>query len=338
MAELFSAGIVGIGTYLPERVVANRELESLVDTSDEWIRERTGIRERRIARPDQSTSDLALIAAERAMADGGVAPEEVDLIIVATATPDMMFPSTASLVQERLKCRAAAFDLAAGCTGFMYGLVAGGQFIATGTYRTVLVIGAEILSKILNWEDRTTCVLFGDGAGAVVLQPVPAGRGLMATCLGSDGSGGDLLKLPAGGSRLPASTMTVEQKLHYIHMNGREVFRFAVRILVEAAVEVIRAAGLDQGQVDLFIPHQANIRIIEAAAKRLEVPMERVLVNVDRYGNTSSASIPLALDEAVRSGRLTDGDRVVMVGFGAGLTWAAAAMRWYSLEDRGTSE
>ncbi|MEW6457930.1 MAG: beta-ketoacyl-ACP synthase III [Bacillota bacterium] len=329
MAERISAGIVGIGSCVPERVLTNRDLEALVDTSDQWIRERTGIRERRIADPDQSTSDLAVVAARRALADAGIEPGELDLIVVATATPDMIFPSTASLVQERLGCGpVAAFDLSAGCTGFMYGLVVGAQFIAAGTYRTVLVIGAETISRILNWEDRSTCVLFGDGAGAVVLQPVPSGRGLLAARLGSDGSGGDLLKLPAGGSRLPASALTVEQKLHYVHMNGREVFRFAVRILGEAAAEVIREAGLRQDQIDLFIPHQANIRIIEAAAKRLDLPMDRVVVNVDRYGNTSSASIPLALEEAVHSGRLADGDRMVMVGFGAGLTWAAVVLDW----------
>jgi 3-oxoacyl-[acyl-carrier-protein] synthase-3 len=336
MAERVAVGIVGIGTYVPEQVLTNQELESRVETSDRWIRERTGIRERRIAKPDQAASDLAVIAARRALADSGVAPDEVDLIIVATSTPDMIFPSTASLVQERLGCGpVAAFDLSAACTGFVYGLVVGAQFIAADTYRTVLVIGTETLSKILNWEDRSTCVLFGDGAGAVVLRPVPAGRGLLATCLGSDGSGGDFLKVPAGGSRLPASALTIEQKSHYIHMNGREVFRFAVRILGEAADEVIRAAGLSQEQVNLFIFHQANIRIIEAAVKRLGLPMDRVVVNVDRYGNTSSASIPLALDDAVRSGRLADGDRVVMVGFGAGLTWAAAALCWYSCERPG---
>ncbi len=330
MAERVWAGIVGVGGCVPERVVTNRELESLVDTSDEWIRERTGIIERRIVRPEQSTSDLAVCAAQRALADAGVEPDAVDLIIVATATPDMLFPATASLVQERLGCKTAgAFDLSAGCTGFLYGLITGAQFIIAGTYRTVLVIGADVLSKITDWEDRSTCVLFGDGAGAVVLQPVPAGYGLLASCLGSDGSGADLLKMPAGGSRLPASALTVEKGLHYLHMNGREVFRFAVRILGEAASGVIRTAGLRQADIDLFIPHQANIRIIEAAAKRLELPMERVLVNVDRYGNTSSASIPLGLDEVVRSGRLAHGDRVVMVAFGAGLTWAAAAIRWY---------
>lgn len=339
MADRIAAGIVGVGTYVPERVLTNRDLEAVVDTSDQWIRERTGIRERRIADPSQSTSDLAVIAARRALADGGVDPGELDMIIVATATPDMTFPSTASLVQERLGCGSvAAFDLSAGCTGFMYGLVVGAQFVIAGTYRTVLVIGAETLSRILNWEDRSTCVLFGDGAGAVVLQPVPSGRGLLAARLGSDGSGGDLLKVPAGGSKLPASALTVEQKLHYVHMNGREVFRFAVRILGEAAAEVIGAAGLQQDQIDLFIPHQANIRIIEAAAKRLDLPMDRVVVNVNRYGNTSSASIPLALEEAVDSGRLVDGDRVVMVGFGAGLTWAAVALRWYSTGRQGAPE
>lgn len=327
--ELINAGIAGVGAYVPGRVLTNAELEQMVDTSDEWIRTRSGIRERRIASPEQATSDVAAAAAERALKDANVAPEEVDLVIVATNTPDMFFPATACLVQDRIGAKnAGAFDLAAGCTGFIYAMAAGSQFVATGSCRTVLVIGAETLSKITNWEDRNTCVLFGDGAGAVVLRPAPEESGILAFKLWSDGAGGPHLLMPAGGSRRPATRETVDGKQHYIHMNGREVFKFAVRIMGEAAEEVLAAAGLDKTDLDFFIPHQANIRIIDAAAKRLGLPMEKVLVNVDRYGNTSTASIPLALEEAVRSGRIKKGDHIVMVGFGAGLTWGAAAIRW----------
>lgn len=327
--ELIRTGITGIGTYAPERVLTNVELEKMIDTSDEWVRSRSGIRERRIAAPEQATSDLAVAAAQRALANAGVAPEEIELVIVATNTPDMFFPATACLVQDRLGAKnAGAFDLAAGCTGFVYALAVGSQFLATGCYRTVLVIGAETISRVLNWEDRNTCVLFGDGAGAVVLQPAREGSGILAIKLWSDGSGGPHLDMPAGGSRKPATRETVDKKLHTLHMNGREIFKFAVRIAGEAAEEVLKAAGLAKSDVDFFIPHQANIRIIESAAKRLGLPMEKVLVNVDRYGNTSTASIPLALEEAVRDGRIKKGDNIVMVGFGTGLTWAAVAMKW----------
>jgi 3-oxoacyl-[acyl-carrier-protein] synthase-3 len=329
--EVCNAGIAGIGVYLPERVLTNDELQKMVDTNDEWIRTRSGIKERRITSLEQATSDLAVIAAERALADAGVAPEELGLIIVATNTPDTIFPSTACLVQDRLGANnAAAFDLAAGCTGFVYALATGSQFIISGTYRKVLVIGAECLSRIVNWEDRKTCVLFGDGAGAVVLSPVPAGNGILSFTLHSDGSKGQLLTLPAGGSRLPATRETVDKKLHTIHMDGREVFKFAVRVMGTAALEVLAAAGLDKSDIDCFIPHQANIRIIESAARRLGLSMDKVLVNLDRYGNTSTASIPLAIAEAVNSGRIKQGDHLVMVGFGAGLTWGAAVVKWGS--------
>ena len=328
--ECIKTIIAGIGTCVPERVVTNTELQKTVDTTDEWIFSRSGIRERRIASPQEATSDLAVVAAERALRDAGVPPEEVDLIIVATNTPDMLFPATACLVQDRLGARkAGAFDLAAGCTGFVYAVTAGSQFISSGLYQNVLVIGADTLSKILNWEDRNTCVLFGDGAGAVVLRPAPEDCGFLAFRLGSDGAGGPHLTLPAGGSRLPATRETVDKKLHTIHMNGREVFKFAVRVLGEAAEEVIAAAGLTKADVDFFVPHQANVRIIVSAAKRLGLPMDKVLVNVDRYGNTSTASVPLALEEALRGGKIKDRDHVIMVGFGAGLTWAAIAMKWY---------
>lgn len=333
--EPVSAGIAGIGTYVPEQVLTNADLEKMVDTSDEWIRTRSGIRERRITAPEEATSDMSVIAAERALLDAGVSPEEVDLIIVATNTPDMLFPATACLVQDRLKAKhAAAFDLAAGCTGTIYAMVAGSQFINIGAYKTVLVIGAETLSKVLNWEDRNTCVLFGDAAGALVLRPARKGYGLLSFKLGSDGGGGPLLTLPAGGSRMPASLETVEKKLHTVHMNGREVFKFAVRVMGEAAEEVLSAAGLTKDDLNFFIPHQANIRIIEAAAKRLGLSMDKVMVNVDRYGNTSTASIPLALDEALREGKIKNDDNIVMVGFGAGLTWGAVALRWYDYKER----
>ncbi|MEX1386297.1 beta-ketoacyl-ACP synthase III [Hydrogenibacillus schlegelii] len=322
------AGILGTGSYVPEKVLTNLDLEKMVDTSDEWIRVRTGIRERRIAAPEQATSDLAYPAALRALEAAGVAPEELDLIIVATITPDTAFPSTANLLQDRLGARrAAAFDLAAACSGFIYAVATAAQFIESGAYRFVLVVGAETLSRIVDWEDRSTAVLFGDGAGAVVMGPVVSG-GLQAFTLGSDGSGGCLLELPAGGSRRPASHETVDQRLHFLKMNGREVFKFAVRIMDEASEAVLVKAGLRKEALDFLVPHQANLRIIESARERLGLPPEKVIVNLDRYGNMSTASIPVALDEAVRSGRIRPGDKVLMVGFGAGLTWGAAIVEW----------
>ncbi|MBF7083572.1 ketoacyl-ACP synthase III [Desulfallas sp. Bu1-1] len=324
------AGIVGLGTYVPERVLTNEELQQMVDTSDEWIRARTGIRERRVASPDEAASDLALVACQRALEDAGIGPDEIDLIIAATNTPDMLFPATACLLQDRIGAAGAgAFDLLAGCTGFIYGVAVGAQFITAGAARTVLVVGAEALTRIINWQDRNTCVLFGDGAGAVVLREVPGDRGILSTVLGADGSGARHLYMPAGGSRLPASAETVAKGLHYVHMNGREVFKFAVRAMEDGAREVLRRAGLTGADVDFLIPHQANIRIIEHAAKKMNLPMDRVAVNVDRYGNTSTASIPLALEESVKKGKIKDGDNVVMVGFGAGLTWAGLLIRWY---------
>ncbi|CEP68366.1 3-oxoacyl-[acyl-carrier-protein] synthase 3 [Moorella glycerini] len=328
-APLKPVGIVGTGSCLPERVLTNAELEQMVDTSDEWIRTRTGIRERRIASHDTAASDLAVPAAVKALKMAGLPAEAVDLIIVATVTPDTLFPATACLVQERLGARgAAAFDLSAGCSGFIYALAVASQFIATGVYQTALVIGVEILSKIINWRDRNTCVLFGDGAGAVVLQAVLPGEGLLGLHLGADGSGGNLLSIPAGGSRLPASPSTVQSQLHTIHMNGAEVFKFAVRVMGEASLKALKQAGLKKEDVDFLIPHQANIRIIEAATKRLGLVPEKVYVNLDRYGNMSSASIPVALDEAYREGRLRYGDKIVLVAFGAGLTWGAAVLSW----------
>uniref|UniRef100_A0A7C1F2R6 Beta-ketoacyl-[acyl-carrier-protein] synthase III n=1 Tax=Ammonifex degensii TaxID=42838 RepID=A0A7C1F2R6_9THEO len=324
-----TAGITGLGVYVPERVLTNFDLEQMVATSDGWIRERTGIRERRIAAPEEATSDLGLKAAQEALNAAGVAPAEVELIIVATATPDMMFPATACLIQDRLGAKtAAAFDLEAGCSGFVYGVAVGAQFINAGCYRNVLVIGADTLSRVTNWEDRTTCVLLGDGAGAALLQPVAPPRGILSVYLGADGSGGDLLKLPAGGARLPASLETVQARLHYLQMNGREIFRFAVRAMEEATLEALRRAGISAEELDCFIPHQANVRIIDAVAKRLQLPPEKVLVNVDRYGNTSAGSIPIAFYEAVKSRKVQPGATVLLVAFGAGLTWGSVVLRY----------
>lgn len=329
MKEIRAVGITGLGSYVPEKILTNSDLEKIVDTSDEWIVDRTGIKERHIAAPEQATSDLAYEAAKQAIDDAGVTPEEIDLIIVATATPDMFFPSVACIIQDKLKAtKAAAFDLAAGCSGFAYGLVVGSQFIKTGQYDKVLVVGAEALSKILDWNDRNTCVLFGDGAGAAVLEPVNKGCGILGIELGAEGAGGQFLKIPAGGSRLPASVETIQERMHYVHMAGNEVFKFAIKVMGEAAVKALESAGLTSQDVDCLIPHQANIRIIQSAAKRLKLPMDKVVVNVDKYGNTSAASIPIALKEAVDSGRVKKDDVVVLVGFGAGLTWASCVIKW----------
>lgn len=329
MKENRAVGIIGLGYHVPDKILTNFDLEKMVETSDKWIVERTGIKERRIAGNNEATSDLAVKAAEKALKDAGVSAEEIDLIIVGTATPDMFFPSVACILQDKLKAtKAAAFDLAAGCSGFVYALVTGSQFIKAGLYNKVLVVGAETISKILDWTDRNTCVLFGDGAGAAVLGPVDDGFGILGVELGAEGAGGQHLKLPAGGSRLPASELTVSDKLHYVHMNGNEVFKFAIKVMGEASVKALENAGLEPEDVDCFVPHQANIRIIQSAAKRLKLPLDKVMVNVDKYGNTSAASIPIALKEAVNSGKIKKNDTVVLVGFGAGLTWASCVIKW----------
>lgn len=321
--------IIGTGSYVPKMVLTNFDLENMVDTSDEWIIERTGIKERRIAGKDEATSDLAYEASLRALKAAGVKAKDIDLIILATTTPDMVFPSTACLLQDRLNAKkAAAFDVSAACSGFIYALSIADKFIKEGIYKSVLVVGSEILSRIIDWSDRTTCVLFGDGAGAVVLQPTMDKRGIMSVHLHSDGSMKDLLYLPGGGSRNPASKRTIEKGLHYIKMKGNETFKIAVRNLEEVALEAIIANNLKPSDINLFIPHQANLRIIQAIAKRLNIPMDKVLVNIDRYGNTSAASIPIALDEAVNEGRLKEGDLILMEAFGGGLTWASALVRW----------
>ncbi|NLJ32991.1 MAG: ketoacyl-ACP synthase III [Firmicutes bacterium] len=324
-----NVGIVGVGSALPEKIITNRDLEKMVDTTTEWIVTRTGIRERHIAGPETATSDLALSAGRQALRRAGVKANEVDLIIIATATPDMAFPSTACIVQAALGAEsAAAFDLEAACSGFLYGLAIAEQFISSGIYDTALVIGAETLSKITNWSDRNTCVLFGDGAGACVLRPVSKGKGILSHYLGADGKGGELLQIRGGGSRRPTSVDTLQGGLHYIEMLGSEVYKFAVRIMGEAALEAIQRSHLSQRDIDFLIPHQANHRIIKAVAKRLELPPEQVVVNVDRCGNMSAASIPVALEEAVVGGRVKDGHILVLVAFGAGLTWGATVIRW----------
>lgn len=321
--------IAGIGAHVPEKVLTNADLERMVDTTDEWIVTRTGIRERRIAAEDQAASDLGIAAARQALERSGVSASDVDLVIVCTVTGDMPFPATASIIQNAIGAtRAGAFDLSAGCTGFIYGLSVGASCIAAGAFDTVLVVGVDVLSKFTNWQDRSTCVLFGDGAGAAVLTVGNEQSRLLAFELGSDGSGADLLKIPVGGSRRPITCEAVQAGEQYIQMCGAEVFKFAVRIIVQATQAVLAKCGLSPADIDVFVAHQANIRIIEAAVARLELPEEKVIVNVDRYGNTSAASIPIALDEAAQSGRIRPGDLVVVVGFGAGLSWGAAALRW----------
>jgi 3-oxoacyl-[acyl-carrier-protein] synthase III len=327
--SLRAAGILGLGSYAPERVLTNQELEQMVETSHDWIFSRTGIVERRIAHPDESCADLACRAAERALADARLSGAEIDLVIVATATADAPFPATACLVQDRIGAvRAGAFDLGAACAGFIYALAAGSQFVRTGFYNRVLVVGAEILSRIVNWRDRSTCVLFGDGAGAMVLGPVGEGEGFLAFDLGSDGGGADMLAVEPGGWGHPITT-GAETALHQsIRMSGNEVFKFAVRAIEESTRRTLALAGLSPRDLDLFVPHQANSRIIDAAAKRLGLDERRVFSNVQRYGNTSAASIPLALDEARAEGRLRHGDTLAMVGFGAGLSWASCVLNW----------
>jgi 3-oxoacyl-[acyl-carrier-protein] synthase-3 len=314
--------ITGLGAYAPERVVTNDELAQMVDTSDEWIVERTGIRERRIAADSQALSDLSLPAAQQALEQSGIAGKDVDLLIVATVTPDMMFPSTSAILADRLGATdAAAYDLSAGCTGFMYAVAQAYGMVAAGLSRRALVVGGDVLSRILDWSDRSTVVLFGDGAGAVVLEPADE-AGFLAFELGADGAGGEHLWLPGSGSR------RFEGPDKFVKMNGREVFKFATRVLVSSAEAVLERCGTRIDEVDVYVPHQANVRIIEHATKKLGIPSERVVINVDHYGNTSSGSIPLALADAQADGRLRPGSLVLMTGMGAGLTWGSVLMRW----------
>ena len=323
--------IAGVGSYAPARIVTNEELSKTVDTSDEWIRSRSGIRERRIAAPDEATSDMAVHAARAALADAKVAVDDIDLLIIATASPDAPLPSTACYVQHKLgiPAHATCFDIAAACSGFLYALeIAYGQLL-TNRYKRALIIGAEKLSSVTDWTDRTTCVLFGDAAGAAVLHKVDQpGIGILGSALGADGEFADNLYIAAGGSVRPADAKSVEERAHCIRMNGREVFKSAVRVMETVAREMMEQHHLTPDQINLVIPHQANIRIIESLASSLKIPMERVYVNLDRYGNTSSASIPLALDEARRSGRIKPGDLTLLVAFGAGLTYGSTLIRW----------
>ncbi len=322
------AVIVGTGSYVPERILSNADLEKMVDTSEQWIIERTGIRERRIAAEDEATSDMAAIAAQRACADGNIDPTEIDLIIVCTVTPDQPFPSTASMIQGRIGAvNAGAFDLQAACAGFIYGLSVAASMISTGMHRRVLLIGADTLTRYVDYTDRKTCILFGDGAGAVVLAASDEDRGIMHYRLHADGEHSQVICLPAGGSRLPASVETLAARQHYIQVEGRRVFKFATNAFVNLTRDAMKACGLSVDDVALLVPHQVNARIIEAAIRRLDFPREKCFVNIDRYGNTSAASIPIALDEACREKRIVRDDTIITMGFGAGLTWGATVLK-----------
>ncbi len=323
------AKITGTGSYVPERVLTNHDLEAMVDTSDEWIVERTGIKERRFAEEGINTSDLAVEAAQRAMKEAGVKPKEIDLIVVATVTGDMPLPSTASYVQSKLKAKnAAAFDINAACSGFTFGLSVANAYICSGMAKKVLLIGAEILSRITDWEDRSTCVLLGDGAGAVVVEPSEDESGIWSVDIFTDGTISDLLNIPGGGSKHPTSEETIRNRMHFLKMKGNETFKIAVRTLEQVVVDTLKKNNIKASQVSLLVPHQANKRIIEATAKRLNMSMDKVVMNLDRYGNTSAASIPMALDEAVRQGRIREGDFIMLESFGGGLTWASSLIKW----------
>jgi 3-oxoacyl-[acyl-carrier-protein] synthase-3 len=323
------AHITGWGMSAPEPILTNDDLSKMVETNDAWIRERTGIRERRIAREDQFPSTLAVEASIRALRVANLRPTDLDLIICSTSSPEYIFPATACLIQDQLGAtKAGAFDLLAACSGFIYALNMGAQAIRSGSIKNALIIGSETLSRFINWKDRNTCILFGDGAGAFVLQASEQPGGVLSAVMHSDGSGGDLLTLAGGGSRYPANEHTVHNGQHYIQMDGKEVFRFATRVMASATQEVLACAGLTIDQVQWIIPHQANIRIIEAAARGLKLPMDRFIVNLERYGNTSTASIPMAMVEALEKGQIKPGEKIVMVGFGAGLTWGALAAEW----------
>ncbi len=323
------ARISGWGRYAPAQILTNDDIAGIVDTSDEWITSRTGIRERHIAEPHETTLTMAQTASERALAVAGIPADSLDLIIVATSSPDYLLPPVSSMLQHALGAsHAAAFELRAGCTGFLYGLSTAHQFLATGTYRRALVVGVELISRAVDWQDRNTCVLFGDGAGAVVLEATDRPTGVLGFVLGSDGAGAEALIVPGGGSRHPLSSKVLAERGQFIHMDGQAVFKFAVRTMGRALLEAVERGGLQLDDIDLFIPHQANQRILELAARQCGIPWEKMYVNIARYGNTSAASIPIALSEAVEEGRLQEGDYVAMVSFGAGLTWGALTLQW----------
>jgi 3-oxoacyl-[acyl-carrier-protein] synthase-3 len=330
VSEKIYAGFLGTGSYLPERIMTNQDMEKAVDTSDEWIVTRTGIKERHVAAPDQTTSDMATEAAKCALADAGLKATDLDLIIVATITPDMPTPATACWVQSKLGApQAAAFDLSAACSGFVYGLAVAKSFVESGTYQKILLIGAEKLTAFIDWKDRATCVLFGDGAGAAIIGPVPEGRHeILSSFMAANGKEADLLKIPGGGCRFPPSPKTVEDRLHTLKMEGKEIFKTAVKVMSEATLEAVRRAGLKLEDIALVIPHQANIRIIQAIGERLKLPADKLFVNLDKVGNTSAASVGIALDEAVKKGRVKKGENIVFVAFGAGTTLASSVVKW----------
>jgi 3-oxoacyl-[acyl-carrier-protein] synthase-3 len=329
MSKKLNSKITGTGSFAPARVLTNCDLERMVETSDEWITTRTGIKERRIAEDGTGPSDLSLEASKIALNEAKLEPHQIDLILLGTVTPDYLLPSTACVLQNKLGAKnAAVLDIVAACSGFIYGLSIASAFIAIAQYKNVLVIGVETLSKIVNWEDRNTCVLFGDGAGAAVVSATTEDKGILGTFLSGDGSLADLLHIPVGGAKVPLTKEKFDLKQHYISMRGNEVFKSAVRAMENSAKRIIQEVGLSSEEIDLLIPHQANIRIIEALAKRLKVPMEKVYVNIDRYGNTSAASVPIALDEARKRGRIKEGSKTVLVAFGAGFTWGSAVIKW----------
>ncbi|MFH1208936.1 MAG: beta-ketoacyl-ACP synthase III [Candidatus Omnitrophota bacterium] len=328
MTAPYRAAITGLGAYLPEKILTNADIEKIVDTTDEWIRTRTGIRERRIAAKDQATSDLALPAAQEALKNAGLTPKDLDLIIVATTSPDMLFPSASCFLQAKLGASCGAFDLAAACSGFTYALSVAEGFVKSGIHKNVLVVGAETITRFVDWKDRGTCVLFGDGAGAAVVSRSRDGHGILASHLGADGTQSEILQIPAGGSRIPPSAESVANGLHYIRMDGQALFKIAVKTMEQAVLKVLEHEKLRVKDINCLIPHQANNRILQAVAERLKIPSEKVFINVDRYGNMSSASTVIALYEAVKSGVIKKGDYVVLVAFGGGLTWGASLIKW----------
>jgi len=326
---MIHARITGTGSYAPKKVISNHDLEKLVNTSDQWITERTGIKERRIAEKGQTTSDLAYEAGKKALNAAGLRPDELDLVLVATMTPDMILPSLSCVLQEKLGAKnAAAFDIYAACSGFIYGMSVASAFIGSGMYKNILLVGAEVLSRFTDWEDRTTCILFGDGAGAVVIQRHAGKRGILSTHLHSDGSLGELIHVPTGGAQHPASHDTIRRRMHFIKMKGNETFKAAVRALEGVVQEALEHNKVKPEEIDYLVPHQANLRIIQAMAQRLNMPMEKVVLTLPKYGNTSAASIPMALDEAVRDGRIKENHLLLFEAFGGGLTWASALVRW----------
>lgn len=323
-------GIIGIGSFLPEKILTNYDLEKMVETSDEWITTRTGIKERRVLEPEKAASDMAIEASKKALKSANLNPTDIDLVIVATMSGDMITPSTACIVQDKLGCKkAAAFDISAACSGFVYGMSIAYGFIKSGIYKNILLVATEAMSRILDWEDRGTCILFGDGAGATVISEVPNGKGILEIELGSDGSGKEHLLIPSGGSRRPTSKETLDNREQYLKMEGSEVFKFAVRKIDETCKNVLEKTGLNSDDIDLFIPHQANTRIIDSAIKKLKIPREKTFVNLNKYGNMSAASIPVALDEALKEGKIKDEDNILLVGFGGGLTWGSTILKWH---------